>query len=337
MGRQTETGMLFGLSGSGAGFESIAPEQWPTLARQAEQMGFQSLWVNEEHFQARQKRVGGRYILSPLVAAGAIAAATEHIRLGFSVLLLPLHQPIRLAEELASLDCLSRGRVDFGVSRGGSPSYMAAFQVSGEVAREGFTHDLQIVLDSWSPNPISIAGHSYDVQPKPVQRPHPPIYIGTYSEDLAQWSAANGHRLIIHGIQSETHARTNLRWFVDAGGDPASVPFGRFTYVAESDVAARRDLMPTLVKLTQRLRAIALSGRGILDEADLEPTRFFDRMVIAGSAANCIARIAELRDTLGIRHFNLLPAFFGYLPPRALRQSLRRFATEVMPVLGQAR
>jgi alkanesulfonate monooxygenase SsuD/methylene tetrahydromethanopterin reductase-like flavin-dependent oxidoreductase (luciferase family) len=331
----TQQGMVFGLSGSAAGFESSAPAQWPSLARRAERQGFHYLWLNEEHFQSRQKRQGGRHVLSPLVVAAAMAARTRTIRLGFSLRLLPLHQPIRLAEELASLDCLSRGRVDFGVSRGGSERYLQAFGVNNLAAREHFPAALQQVLDCWAEHPLMLDGVAIDVQPKPMQQPHPPIYIGTYSEDMTRWAGAAGHRLIIHGIQSAAHARDNLRWFVEAGGNLAQVPFGRFTYVAESDDAARRELLPVLPGLLVKLRGVGQSQRaqGVIDMANLEPELFIKHMVVAGSPATCIERIAELRDGLGIRHFNLLPAFFGYLPPTILHRSLNLFAKEVMPAL----
>jgi alkanesulfonate monooxygenase SsuD/methylene tetrahydromethanopterin reductase-like flavin-dependent oxidoreductase (luciferase family) len=325
--------MIFGLSGSGAGFESSSPAQWPALARRAEKQGFHSLWLNEEHFQTRNKRQGGRHVLSPLVVAAAMAARTRTIRLGFSVLLLPLHQPIRLAEELASLDWLSRGRVDLGVSRGGSERYLQAFEVSALAARENFPSALQRVLNCWAAHPLTVDGVPIDVQPKPVQQPHPPIYVGTYSEDLARWAGTAGHRLIIHGIQSAAHARDNLRWFVEAGGDPAAVPFGRFTYVAETDEAAQRELLPVLPGLLAKLRMVGQSQRaqGVIDMANLEPELFIKHMVVAGSPATCREQIAGLRDGLGIRHFNLLPAFFGNLPPALLHRSLNLFAEEVMP------
>ncbi|MDD2759276.1 MAG: LLM class flavin-dependent oxidoreductase [Methylomonas sp.] len=330
-------GMVFGLSGSAAGFESSTPAQWPSLARRAERLGFHSLWLNEEHFQTRQKRRGGRHVLSPLVVAAAMAARTRTIRLGFSLLLLPLHQPIRLAEELASLDCLSGGRVDFGVSRGGSERYLQAFGVNNLMAREQFPVALQQVLDCWANHPLLLDCVAIDVQPKPVQQPHLPIYIGTYSEDMARWAGTAGHRLIIHGIQSAAHARDNLRWFVEAGGDPATVPFGRFTYVAESDEAAERELLPVLPELLAKLRSVGQSQRaeGVIDMANLEPKLFIKHMVVAGSPATCRERIAELRDSLGIRHFNLLPAFFGCLPPKPLNRSLTLFAEEVMPAFSK--
>lgn len=322
--------MVFGLSGSGAGFESCPPAQWPTLARKAERLGFRSLWLNEEHFQRPDPKVGGRHVLSPLLVAAAMASRTSRIRLGFSVLLLPLHQPVRLAEELASLDCLSRGRVDFGVSRGGSPRYFEAFGVDRSAGRADFPEALQRLIDCWAERPITVGGNEIDVQPKPVQSPYPPIYVGTYGKDLCAWAAKAGHRIIIHGIQSAAHARDTLRWFVEAGGDPGVVPFGRFVYVSDTDASARRELMPVVANLCERLQGVGSSRPGLFEGVDLEPESFYDTMVISGSASTCIEKIAELRDTLRIRHLNLLSAFFGYLPPPLLRLSLQRFSDQVM-------
>jgi len=88
------------------------------LAEMADSLGFEGLWLNEEHFQGSNLEIEGRRCLSPLVLAGAILARTRRLRVGFSVLLVPLYHPIRVAEEIATLDVLSRGRVDFGISRG---------------------------------------------------------------------------------------------------------------------------------------------------------------------------------------------------------------------------
>jgi len=327
-------GMKFGLSGSGAGFESCRPEQWPALAKWAEKLGYHSLWLNEEHFQAPKTLTGTtRAVLSPLIVASAMVARTRTIRLGFSVLLLPLHQPVRLAEELASLDRLSKGRIDFGVSRANKQLYLDAFGMSRDTSHAQFAQMLQTVLDCWKDDPITLNDTLLDVQPKPVQKPHPPIYLGTYSEDMAIRAAQAGQRIIIHGIQSPEHAARTLQWFVNAGGDPGHVPFGRFAYVGESDAQAQDDVMPAIQALTAFMRKAGLDKKGLISEADLQPERYLERMVIAGSAQTCVQRIAALRDELGIRHLNLLPGFFGYLPPRLLRTSLQRFAHDVMPSL----
>ncbi|MBS0170022.1 MAG: LLM class flavin-dependent oxidoreductase [Nitrospira sp.] len=328
--------MKFGLSGCGAGFESLMPAQWPIFAQMAEAAGFESLWLNEEHFQ-RPRDGRGRFCFSPLIAAAQLAAHTQHIRIGFSVLLLPLHHPVRLAEEIATLDVMSGGRIDFGVSRGGNRDYSTAFGVDPDMGRKEFERDLSTLIQCWSPGEVCVNGRSFDVQPKPLQQPNPPIYIGTYNESTAAWAAREGHRLIQHGIQSLPNICRIVRAFETEGGDVHHVPIGRFVYVGISDEAARQELLPVLHLLTERLRKAGIPAKpGTLMESDLEVERFYQHMVIAGGPATCRTRLLELTHLTGSRHVNCLMGFFGYLPPDLLRRSLRLLSDEVMPYFGSA-
>jgi alkanesulfonate monooxygenase SsuD/methylene tetrahydromethanopterin reductase-like flavin-dependent oxidoreductase (luciferase family) len=323
--------MKFGLSGCGGGLESPSTARLVELAQFAEDVGFQALWINEEHFQA-PSHGHGRLCLSPLILAAFLAAQTRRIRLGFSVLLLSLHQPLRLAEEIASLDVLSGGRVDFGISRSGNQQYATAFRFDSKENSIRFQEDLAIILRAWSDDTLTIGEGAYSVQPKPVQRPHPPIYIGGYTEESVRWAGAAGHHLIQHGIQSLTTIRANLQRFADTGGLVAEVPVGRFVYIAESDAQARAELWPVIEELTARLRRIGIGRRGpIISEDELEPERFYHEVAIVGSPTTCAQRIAGLREELGVDYLNCLAAFFGYLPEDLLRRSLKLFADQVMP------
>ncbi len=271
--------MKFGLSGCGAAFESIHSTEWPRLAQKAEAAGFDSLWINEEHFQ-RPHEGRGRVCLSPLIVAAQLAACTQRIRIGFSVLLLPLHHPVRLAEEIATLDVMSHGRVNFGVSRGGNRDYSRAFGVDPTVGRDKFQNDLSLLLQCWSIDEVEVQGHRFDVQPKPVQAPHPPIYIGTYNAETAEWAGRKGYRLIQHGIQSLPNICRIVRSFAEGGGEPCHVPIGRFVYVSTSDEAARDELLPVLQLLTERLRKAGIPDKpGTLTDDELDIERFYKEMV----------------------------------------------------------
>jgi hypothetical protein len=96
-----------GLSGCGGGLESISTSQILDLAEKVEALGFTGVWLNEEHFQGSIVEVEGRRCHSPLILASAILARTRRLRVGFSVLLAALHNPVRLAEEIATLDVIS--------------------------------------------------------------------------------------------------------------------------------------------------------------------------------------------------------------------------------------
>jgi alkanesulfonate monooxygenase SsuD/methylene tetrahydromethanopterin reductase-like flavin-dependent oxidoreductase (luciferase family) len=323
-----------GLSGCGGGLESISTSRLLELAERVEELGFDAIWLNEEHFQGSIIEVEGRRCHSPLVLASAILSRTKRLRVGFSVLLLALHHPVRLAEEIATLDVLSDGRVDFGISRGGNGRYLEVYGVSPDSVNDRFRETLEFVLRAWRDEKIPFGESAYSIEPKPVQRPHPPIFMGTYTEETAAWTAREGYALICHGIVSMANQRRVMRAYLDAGGDASSVPFGRFVYVGETDEKAREELWPTIVRLTTRLKSFGLFNRkGVITEAELDPEVFYREMVIAGGPETCARRIMELHDEFGVTYLNALSAFFGFLPLPLLESSLELLAREVRPRL----
>jgi alkanesulfonate monooxygenase SsuD/methylene tetrahydromethanopterin reductase-like flavin-dependent oxidoreductase (luciferase family) len=336
-GLQARPKFRIGLSGCGGGLESISTSRLLDLAEEVEALGFEAMWLNEEHFQGSIVEVEGRRCHSPLILAAAMLARTKKLRVGFSVLLLALHHPVRLAEEIATLDVLSDGRVDFGISRGGNGRYLEVYGVDPESVNGRFQAALDFVLNAWGDGKIAFGENSYSIEPKPVQRPHPPIYMGTYTDETAAWAAREGHGLICHGITSMANQRRLMRAFVDAGGDPAGVPFGRFVYVSETDESARAELWPTVLKLTTRLKGFGLFNRkGVLTERDLDPEVFYREMVIAGGPESCAAKILELQEELGVTYLNALSAFFGFLPIELLERSLALLGRDVRPLVERA-
>ncbi|TDX62549.1 alkanesulfonate monooxygenase SsuD/methylene tetrahydromethanopterin reductase-like flavin-dependent oxidoreductase (luciferase family) [Methylosinus sp. sav-2] len=326
-----------GLSGCGGGLESVSTSQLLALAEHVDALGFDAIWINEEHFQGSIIEVEGRRCHSPIALAAAILARTKRLRVGFSVLLLALHHPIRLAEEIATLDVLSDGRVDFGVSRGGNGRYLDAYGVPAENVNTLFRDNLALIRRAWTEEKITIGESALSVEPKPVQHPHPPIYMGTYTDETAAWAAREGHSLILHGITSMANQRRLLKAYVEAGGDPTRAPFGRFVYVSESDESAREELWPTIERLTTRLRGFGLFNRkGVVTEADLEPENFYRDMVIAGSPQTCARAFLALHDELGVTYVNALSAFFGFLPLPLLEKSLALLAREARPLVEAA-
>ncbi len=329
--------MRFGLSGSLGGLEAHSYAATLERAREVERLGFAGMWFNEEHF-GRPDTPQERRILSPVVLAMAVAAATTRLRVGFSVLLVPLHHPLRLAEEIATLDVLSGGRVDLGVSRANSGRYGVAF---GYDKQTGATLEycLDTMIGYWAGKPLTIGDVDYAVSPAPTQQPHPPIYVGAYSESTIEWAARRGYATIQHGIQSPASLHRCLTSYAAHGGDLSRVPVGRFCYVGESDAQARRDVWPIAVRQAERLRGIGIWRRGdqVMTEADLEPERFYHETAIIGGPDTVAGRIAHLRDTYGIRYMNLLSSFFGIMPNYLLRSSLELFAHEVMPRFARTR
>src|SRR3979411_1970019 len=166
-----------GQSGAGAfepGFEQVGG---------ADPLGLGLFWLAEIPQQAR------RSVLSaPMNVAGQIAARTKRIKIGTAVHVLPLNHPLRLAEETATIDQVSRGRFILGAGRSGNPRSYAAYGVPYAESRERFYETLEIVKKAWTEETFSYEGkyHSFDnarAVPRPYQKPHPPIRIAGASED----------------------------------------------------------------------------------------------------------------------------------------------------------
>src|ERR1700678_3375338 len=145
--------------------------------KRAEELGFEGGWVLEQI-------IGDARLLSPLELLAWAAGCTERLRLGVAVLVSSLHDPLQLASAITAVDRLSHGRLDVGVAPGGGARQFAAFGVEKDTFISYFTEGLQLMKAAWSDEPnVTFHGRFRDVdsipiQPKPVQRPHPPIWFG---------------------------------------------------------------------------------------------------------------------------------------------------------------
>jgi alkanesulfonate monooxygenase SsuD/methylene tetrahydromethanopterin reductase-like flavin-dependent oxidoreductase (luciferase family) len=168
-----------------------------TLADEAEALGVDSVWLAEYHFSPIS------VLSSPITIASAIAARTQRIRIGLAVVLLPLGNPIHLAEDVATLDHISQGRVEFGVGRGTFPDTHDGFNSPYAESRERFDEYLEIILKAWTTERFSFTGKHYHcedlyVRPKPLQTPHPPIRVGITSEVTFPLVGRMGFPIIIN-------------------------------------------------------------------------------------------------------------------------------------------
>ena len=167
------------------------------LVDQAEELGVHSVWMAEYHFNP------GRVLASPVTILSAIAARTRHIRLGTAVLLLPLANPVRVAEEIATLDQISDGRVEFGIGRGTFPNVHEGFGVPFEESRGRFEEGMEIIFKAWTTDTFSFEGEYYNlpemsVNPKPFQSPHPPIRVGVTSAESFPILGRMGYNILIN-------------------------------------------------------------------------------------------------------------------------------------------
>ena len=143
-------------------------------AAEADRLGFNTVWLAEVHFAPRFS-----VMPTPLLLLAAIAERTTNIRLGMAVNLMPLHHPIRLAEEVATLDVLSGGRVEFGAGRGAFPLNYRGYGVDMADSRKLFEDGLESIKTAWTQKHVD----GVEVVPKPIQRPHPPIRLAANSAD----------------------------------------------------------------------------------------------------------------------------------------------------------
>ena len=146
-------------------------------AQLAEACGFDSCFFGEHHQDA------DGFLPSPLIVATAVAARTTRLRVGTSVILLPLHHPVRVAEDVITLDLVSRGRVTLGVGIGYQPSDFGAFSVPMQDRMTRFEESVEILRLCWTGEPFSYRGRHYTlenvrIRPRPFQRPGPPLWIG---------------------------------------------------------------------------------------------------------------------------------------------------------------
>jgi alkanesulfonate monooxygenase SsuD/methylene tetrahydromethanopterin reductase-like flavin-dependent oxidoreductase (luciferase family) len=167
------------------------------LVHEAEAVGVDSMWLAEYHFSQIS------VLSSPITIASAIAARTQRIRIGLAVVLLPLGHPIRFAEDIATLDHISHGRVECGVGRGTFPDTHDGFNSPFGESRERFDEYLEVILKAWTTERFSFTGKHYQcdnlyVRPKPVQQPHPPIRIGITSEVSFPHIGRMGYPIIIN-------------------------------------------------------------------------------------------------------------------------------------------
>ena len=316
-------------------------------AQLGEALGFAGIWLAEHHFT--------RYGLgaSSLLIATHIAAKTTTLRLGTAVLVPPLHNPIKLAEDASTLDLLSGGRLDLGFGRGSANYEYKGFSVSGEESQGRFQDTINAIQGLWTNSDYSFDGkyfqiHKANLVPQPLQKPHPPIYIAaTRTPATMDFAAASGHPLIV-GVVLDTPGAIDLcHRFVDlsakAGHNvPMSrIPFSRYVYVAETEEQARADTKTALdwtLDMIQWRRTFEESSEVNHKLEDWRNTRtelppgfdyLYEHRGFMGTPDKVVAQIKELQQE-GIEYFFCNFAFGGMNHGKVTR-SMELFAKEVMP------
>lgn len=300
----------------------------------AEELGFDSVWMEEHH------SVTNHYWPSPLTVLAGFATRTSRLRLGTDIAVGAFHHPVRLAEDVAMLDVMSGGRVTLGVAIGYKPDEFALYGVPLEKRGARFEEQLQIMKRLWSGERVHFQGAYYTVEgriePTPVQKPHPPLWIGGWG-DLTLRRAAT---LADHWIPGPTAdlvrlLRGKARFLENrrAGGRPEAPtewPLTRDLIIADTDGEAR-ELAEAHIMAAYRREYAGGWRHPFIDAAsatDLDRL-MADRFIIGGPE-QCVAMIRRFVEEYGMTHL-ICRTFFPGMPHGRIMRSLELLAKEVMP------
>ena len=311
----------------------------------AEALGFDSLWVTEHHFRAF-----GGMMPSPTVMLSAAAQRTRKLRLGAAVSIIPMHNPLRIAEEFAMVDQLSGGRVNFGAGRGMHPTEYAVFGYDWNNAQKRLPEALDVIQRAWSGAEFEWRGEHYQfprlrVYPEPLQKPHPPIYVTANRDpESFQMIGRRGHHLMTLPwifTNEEQRPRVEMYWNALRDGGHTIEDKDVFTmypiYVGESDSQAESEV----TEHWHRWRAFAMDAQSLTPDhpryaqvfahLDYQPM-LRDSRGIFGGPASCARILKRIIEVVGTTHIGLTFHFGGLSQERVLR-SMERCAKLVLPAL----
>jgi alkanesulfonate monooxygenase SsuD/methylene tetrahydromethanopterin reductase-like flavin-dependent oxidoreductase (luciferase family) len=320
------------------------------VADAAEAWGVDGVWLGEQHFNPTRSVMS-----APLVIASAIAARTRRLRVGTAVQLLPLNNPLRIAEEVATVDHVSAGRFDFGVGRSGSPRAYEGYGIPYPESQARFHEALEIIRTAWKGEPFSYQGQFFrfekaTVSPRPYQQPHPPIRMAATSADTFPMVARMGLFVFV-GLRGmdiaelRGHLQTYRQTWREAGhpGEP-SVHLRIPLYAGRTEQAAREEPRESITYYFKRQAEVTRSvagrpGTGPVERRLANAERLgglgYDDIlrdrVAFGSAAGLRDRLTTLRDELGLDGIVAEINPGGLLPAELERESLRILAHEVIP------
>lgn len=312
------------------------------IAQAADELGFRSTWLAEHHFSTYG------LLSRPLTFALHLANKTKRIRVGTAVIVVPLHHPLTIAEEIATVDLLSEGRLDIGLGRGYQRYEFERFGQDLGESRRRWDEAVDIILLALAGKPFSYDGTFFKIPetsvfPQPLQKPHPPFWVTAQSPDSIEATVRRGFNLVTGGYGVSLDRLREFRAAMEARlaeyrpAQPIRVAVQRPVYVAESEAEARsvveqaRWNMRVTLSLRRNYERIE-EGRAIPVPFEGEPSvdEFLNSFSVIGTPDTCIRQIRRLQDVMQLDIFNC--AFsFGDLPQDQVLNSMRRFARDVMP------
>ena len=297
-----------------------------------DQTGYDCVWLAEHHFST--------YSVCPSinVMATHVAARTQNLRIGMAVSLAAFYNPLRLAEEVAMIDVLSGGRVNWGAGRGFDRTEFEAFGVPVEESSDRFRECVEIVLAAWRHERVSYEGRFWrydgiEVLPKPVQTPHPPVWLAATSLDSISRAAEKGYDILQDPHATHTdigkkraHYHETLRAHGFSTGGRV-IPTARLLAVgatdAEADEIARAGAAWTVSSYANPSKRAGPPPAHWVPGID-PVERYMNEVVIRGTPERVLDKITELRETIGLDYLMCAPLSHG---------SFMRFTEKVLPKL----
>lgn len=326
-----------------------------SLSILAEELGYSHVRTVEHYF-----RPYGGMTPNPIVFLTMVAARTKRLRLVTGAVLPIFNHPIKLAGELAMLDCISHGRLEAGFARAFLPEEFDAFQRSMDESRARFEHGIDAVVKLWTRDNVVHEDPFYrfgpiSMMPKPVQRPHPPVIIAAIgTRESFEWSGRQGHGMMIVPYLSKFEdLQANLaayRGNFAAAHPERAIPKTQMAFhfhVAETDEQAQAEARPHLAQYVEMFRGSAAAW----DNRTSSNYKGYDAIVKALDSMSFERVMAETRAFIGspdtverqirtILHLfgDVEPSFqllYGNMPVEQCERGLRLFAREVMPRFQQ--
>jgi len=319
------------------------PEFYQKMFAQMEEMdrlGYEHIWVTEHHFA-----MYGGTLPHPPTFMAAVARTTKRIRLGVAINVLPLHNPIDVAESYAMVDVISNGRLEFGVGKGSEGHEYKKFGVDQKESTGRMYEGVQVMRQAWSDKPVNFTGEFFNYQnvpvyPKPVQRPHPPIWVGcARSEDSFRWAGENGfHLMTLPYLYREAQTlpafiKTYRDALVKHGHDPHGTDIlGKFhIYVSSSLEKAMDEAGPYITSYYDVHKAADPDRKeqGLLLQRDTK-TQLERGFVLAGDPRRVADTIRKWSEDVGLTTISGT-FYFGGMPQEMAMKNIRLFADKVLP------
>ena len=340
--------MEFGMRAGGS--EADAFREGFELVDAAESWGLDGAWLAELHFNPARS-----VLSSPITIASSIATRTRRMRIGMAVYVLPLNNPLRVAEEVATVDHISEGRFEFGIGRSGFARSYDLYGIPYRDSRQRFRETFEVLQEAWKGETFSYHGDIYQfdnvlVTPQPCQRPHPPVRIAATTAETFPYMGQQGHPIFVGlrgmdlpelsgcirqyrtawqeaghpgpgdvSLRIPVYAGETMQQAVDEPFESIRAYFGRMGNLYRES-AGQAGIDATELRSGRADRLAALSYEGILETK-----------VAFGSAEGLVARFRYLEAELGVNSIVAELNAGGLIPAERVQRSLKILTHQVMP------